>query len=267
MTIGLALSGGGALGGAHIGILDVLTQNRLYLNSIGGTSSGALVGVLYAAGGIEAIDGFLHELTDRGVINPPHGLVLKTVDHIFSDIRQSLEAQVNGRSFADLDIPFFCVATDIISGELVLLDSGDPVSAVLASCAYPGVFPIQQVEGHLLTDGGSVCNLPSDLLRKRGADFVIGSSLYCLSPLTPSQQRGRMSRFLIAARALEIIEKDKALGQIAHSDFCFTPPVEIYRWFDFTRVTQLRAIGSEYAAAHINELKAHLNERTTTARV
>ncbi|MEI6518545.1 MAG: patatin-like phospholipase family protein [bacterium] len=261
MTIGLALSGGGALGGAHIGILDVLSQQDIHLDCIGGTSAGALIGLLYAAGGMEAIEGFLQELTERGVIHPNHGLVLKTVDGIFNDIRESLATQVAGRNFSELDTPFFCVATDIITGKMVVLDSGDPVAAVLASCAYPGVFPIQQVSEHFLVDGGLVCNLPSDLLRAREIDFIIGSSLYCLSPLTPVQQRGRLSRLLVAGRALEIIEKDRVFGQIAYCDFCFTPPVEIYKWFDFAMVKDLRNLGNQYAASRIGELKERIEKQ------
>jgi NTE family protein len=261
MNIGLALSGGGALGGAHIGILEVMTQQKLLPNCIGGTSAGALIGVLYAAGGMDAIEGFLDELTDRGVIHTNHGLVLKTVDGIFKDIRESLENQIGGRSFSELEIPFFCVATDIITGEMLVLDSGDPVTAVLASCAYPGVFPIQQVDGRQLVDGGLVCNLPSNLLKAKDVDFIIGSSLYCLSPLTPNQQRGRLSRLIVATRALEIIEKDRVIGQISHCDFCFTPPVEVYRWFDFAFVGQLRNLGIQYAETCITELQERLNER------
>jgi NTE family protein len=264
MNIGLALSGGGALGGAHIGILDVLCKQQLQIDCIGGTSAGALIGVLYAAGGMDAIEGFLRELKERGVINPPHGLVLKTVDGIFKDIRESLETQIGGRSFSDLEIPFFCVATNIITGEMVILDSGDPVTAALASCAYPGVFPVQQVNDNLLVDGGLVCNLPSDLLRTRGADYIIGSSLYCLSPLTSNQQSGRMSRLLVATRALEIIEKDRVLRQIAFCDFCFTPPVEVYRWFDFALVSDLRKLGSQYAASRIDELQELLKIQAKT---
>lgn len=260
MTIGLALSGGGALGGAHIGILDVLTRLRLRIDLIGGTSAGSLIGLLYAAGGMAAIDSFLKDMTERGIINFALGPVLKTGERIFVDVRQSLDAQLRGRSFTDLDIPFFCVATDIHTGELVLLDRGDPVSAVLASCAYPGVFPMQKLDGRLLVDGGLVNNLPSELLRTRGAEFLIGSSLYCLSPLTPDQRRGRMNRLQVAVRALEIIEKFPVLAQLAHCDFCFTPPVDVYHWFDFSQVAKLRAIGSEYAESRSDELQQRLSE-------
>lgn len=260
MTTGLALSGGGALGGAHIGILDVLSQQKIKIDCVAGTSAGALIGVLYAAGGMDAINGFLDELTERGIVNPMHGLMLKTVDGIFNDIRESLDTQIGGRNFSELDIPFFCVATDIITGEMVVIDSGNPVEAVLASCSYPGVFPIQQVEGRHLVDGGLVRNLPSDLLKERDTDFIIGSSLYCLSPLTPNQQKGRLSRLLVAARAIEIIEKDRVLSQIAHCNFCFTPPVEIYRWFDFAQVNELRKIGTQYAETRIDELKELLEQ-------
>jgi NTE family protein len=259
MKIGLALSGGGALGAAHIGVLDCLAAAQVHPHCIGGTSSGAIIGLLYAAGGIPAIDGFLGDLTERGIVNPVGHIVLKTADRIFVDVEQALRKQVKQRTFADLPIPFFCVATDIVTGELVQLDHGDPVAAVLASAAYPGVFPVQHVAGHYLVDGGLTRNLPADLLRARGAGFLIGSSLYCLSPLTSQQQHGRMSRLLVAARALEIIEKDRVKAQIDHCDFCFTPPVETYKWYDFDRVPQIRTVGRAYAEERADALRTLLD--------
>lgn len=258
MMIGLALSGGGALGAAHIGILEALEARGVRPDCLAGTSAGALIGVVYAARGIAGIIDFLAHLEERGIVNPVGGVVLKTADRIFLDIRQALERQVGGRTFAELAIPFCCVATDIISGEMVVMDAGNPVAAVMASAAYPGVFPVQRVDGRLLLDGGVTRNLPADVLRARGAEFLIGSSLYCLSPLTPAQQRGRMNRLLAAARALEIIERDRVNGQIAHCDFCFLPPVETFKWYDFDHVDTLRAVGRSYAESRMDALLARL---------
>lgn len=260
MTVGLALSGGGALGAAHLGILTALDECKVRVDAVAGTSAGALSGLLYAAGGMNAIEGFLKDLESARLINA--GMVLRSADWIFADIRAALTNRIPAKTFADLPIPFFCVATDIITGEMVILDDGNPVDAVLASCAVPGVFPMQQVNGRWLVDGGLTRNLPADLLRARGADFLIGSSLYCLSPLTAAQQRGRISRFHVVARALEIIERDRSIGQITHCDFCFTPPVETYRWYEFDHVSDIRAVGYSYAKEQMAGLaKALANVR------
>jgi NTE family protein len=255
MTIGLALSGGGALGAAHIGVMQGLAERGVRVDAVAGTSAGALTGLLFAAGGMPAIQAFLDDLHTAGLINA--GLVLRSSDRIFANIRAALAAHVPAR-FSDLPIPFFCVATDIMTGEMVVLREGNPVEAVLASCAVPGVFPMQRVDGRWLVDGGLTRNLPADLLRAHGADVLIGSSLYCLSPLTAAQQRGRISRLHVVARALEIIERDRSAAQMAHCDFCFTPPVETYKWYEFDQVAELRGVGYTYARRQMEGLEAVL---------
>jgi len=246
VKIGLALSGGGALGAAHIGVLEEIDRHTLRIERICGTSSGAIIGLLYAAGGTAAIHTFLDDLRSRGVIGRLHTILTKTPDRIFAEITDVLHAHVPVKSFSELAIPFSCVATDLISGEMTVLDDGGPVAAVMASAAYPGVFPIQRLDGHSFIDGGVTRNFPADIVKESGVSFVIGSSLYCLSKLRPGKQ-ARLSRLQAMLRAFEIQERELSIQQMEHCDFCFSPPVHVFRWYEFDQVDAIVDLGRAYA--------------------
>lgn len=258
MHIGLALSGGGAIGAAHIGVLEQIEEYRVHPDSICGTSAGAIVGLLYADGGIDAIFRFLKLLETDGLIRSPLGLLARTPEKIWTLVGEALSMCVEARSFEDLRVPFSCVATDIVTGAPVVIDSGDPVAAVKASAAYPGVFAIQRVSGRYLVDGGITRNLPADIVRKSGADFVIGSSLYRVPEVKYNRGKPRLSRVEVALRALEIMELEMSLQQIKLCDFCFQPPVETYRWYDFDRVAEILRLGRMDASENVGMLLAKL---------
>lgn len=254
MTIGLALSGGGALGVAHIGILEEMERHHLRIDMLSGTSAGAIIGLLYADGGLPALDAFLNELTERGISNNPGLLLFRRPESLFEEIRAVLRRHVAATSFASLHMPFCCVATDIIDGSMVVLRDGDPVAAVMASAAYPGVFPAQRIDGRFYVDGGVTRNLPADVLRQSGADFIIGSSLYALLPLPKSQTRLNLTRIQAVLRALDVQQLELSLLQLPFCNFCFAPPIESFRWHDFDRVDILREVGRRYAGERIGEL-------------
>ncbi|NLN75187.1 MAG: hypothetical protein GX139_02605 [Armatimonadetes bacterium] len=260
MHVGLALSGGGAIGAAHIGVLEQMEEHHVRLDSICGTSAGAIVGLLYADGGINAIFRFLNLLEECGLIKSPLGLLARTPERIWTQVSEALSTCVEARSFEDLRLPFSCVATDIVTGSPVVIDSGDPIAAVKASAAYPSVFAIQRVSGSFLVDGGITRNLPADIVRKSGADFVIGSSLYRVPQVSYNKDKPRLGRVEVALRVLEIMELEMSLQQIKLCDFCFQPPVETYRWYDFDRIAEILQLGRSDASRNVGTLLAKLRE-------
>lgn len=203
--VALVLSGGGARGAAHVGVLRVLEEMRVPIDLIVGTSAGAVVGGLYASGmSPDEITVFLTDLdwdralTDRpprrnlsfrrkeddaryltrleigyrnGRLYLPRGLIAgQNVNFLLKT--QTLDAAAIER-FDDLPIPFRAIATDIETGEMVVLDHGDLALAMRASMSVPGAFAPVEVDGRLLVDGGLVRNLPVDVARSLGADVVI----------------------------------------------------------------------------------------------
>ncbi len=206
-AIGLVLSGGGAKGLAHIGILKAIDSAGLKIDYITGTSMGSIIGGLYSIGysadSIEkmarSIDWDLllsNQSSLRSVIMDEkseygrYDVELPWVNHWFRFATGVIEGQelwlkfselfrpvYNVKDFSRFSIPFKCIATDISSGDAVVLDSGEIVSALRASMAIPSIFTAVEYHGRKLVDGGVVRNFPVKDVRQMGADIVIGSNV------------------------------------------------------------------------------------------
>jgi NTE family protein len=179
LTIGVALSGGGAAGLAHVGVLEELTAGGIPVHCVAGTSAGAVVGAAYAAGRLDAFRDTMCGLTRRRVLRmfdptwPRSGLL---------EGRRSLELVRPhvGERIEGLPRPFAAVATDLRAGTEVVLRDGDVVEALRASIAIPGLFTPQHWRGRLLVDGGLTNPLPVDVAHQLGAQFVIAVSVLAL---------------------------------------------------------------------------------------
>jgi NTE family protein len=169
--VGLVLGGGAARGVAHAGVIKVLTENKIPIHCIAGTSSGAIFGALFA-GGMNPYD--MAKLVH-------HTEWTKLVSFKFSlagavsgeGIEKLMISSIGNKNFEDLRIPLSIVATDIKTGERVVIKSGNIAKAVHASSAIPGMFSPVQFQGRLLADGLIVDNVPVDAAREMGADFII----------------------------------------------------------------------------------------------
>lgn len=257
--IGLALSGGGVMGIAHYGVLKQLEANNIPISIISGTSAGAIIGALFATGGSAKVESFLAYLDGAGVFKQNSFFFPGS---LFSTIRVALEKYLGITDFKQLKIPFICIATDIATGEEVILEKGNIIDAVMASAAYPGVFATQFINGRNLVDGGVVRNLPVTELKERGANFIIGSSLCNITSLDSKAKTGRihLSRFDTIARAADIMQRDLAQKEIKLCNFCFYPPVSNFRWYQFDQLPKLKEVGDEYAKKHMDKLIDLLNK-------
>lgn len=284
--IGLVLSGGGARGAAHVGVLKVLDEMRIPIHAIAGTSIGAVVGGLYASGMTgEEIEKLLTSVNwqDAFQDRPPRarlGYRRKQDDRNFL-VRYSLGVREEGfvyprglvqgqkieqvlrnaampvadvQDFDQLPIPFRATATDLETGELVVLSTGDLVTAMRASMSAPGVFAPAPREGRLLIDGGIAENLPVDIARQMGVDRLIvvdvSFPLYAREELTsPIEVTNQAFAILIRKRTLE--ERAKLRPQ----DIIIDPPLGRYPSADFSRVTEALRAGRVGAEAVREELE------------
>jgi len=173
--IGLALGGGGALGAAHIGVLKAFAELNIPVHAVTGTSIGALVGGLYAFGKsceeLEEIALDMSWMEVAGITLSRFGILSN------SRLYDLVGEQLNEVRIENATIPFAAIATDIASGEKVILDSGWLHEAVAASTCIPGVFVPIELNGRMLVDGGIVENVPLSPLRGMGADFLIAVDL------------------------------------------------------------------------------------------
>ncbi|HEY1875549.1 MAG TPA: patatin-like phospholipase family protein, partial [Steroidobacteraceae bacterium] len=206
--VGLALAGGGARGGAHVGVLKVLEDLHVPIDCIAGTSMGALVGGGYASGmSASEIERFIKAVDWKSTIGGVGGRALEPAEQKrFNDASGPLVYGVKGgrivvrsgllassriedmlrtyvasaRSVSDfnqLPIPYRAVATDMLSGRMVVLDHGDIATAMRASMAIPGLFAPVVTDQYILADGYIVRNLPIDVVRDTCADVVIAVNL------------------------------------------------------------------------------------------
>jgi NTE family protein len=174
--LALALGGGGALGAAHVGVLQVLQERGISPSLVVGTSIGSVIGAAYAA----EIDPYeLEELIlaanwgDFGTFSIAPSLGLLNTD----GLRASIEQLVGDRLIEDLPIRYGAVASDLGAGKSVLLDHGPLYPAVAASISVPGIFAPTTLDGHRLMDGGIYENLPLEAAFEMGAKHVIGVRL------------------------------------------------------------------------------------------
>ncbi len=200
-TIGLALSGGGMRGLAHLGVLTVMEEERIPVDFIAGTSMGGLITLLYAAGVP------LDKLREVG--EKVHLLQIASPDPTRNGLlgHEKMTAflvKLLGRddlTFAELRIPAAVVATDVETGAMVLLNEGPIIPAMLATSAVPLMFAPVHHRGRWLVDGGAVNNFPFDIVRAMGAERVIGvetpPSVELIPTETPGTSRRRLERITL----------------------------------------------------------------------
>ncbi|MDD5702101.1 MAG: patatin-like phospholipase family protein [Dehalococcoidales bacterium] len=174
VKVGLALGGGYARGLAHIGVLEVLEREGIPVDMIAGTSIGALVGALYA---IERDAALLKnqamQLDSRGLASLVDLTLPKSGFIRGKRVTSLLRRFIGDAQFKDLSTPLFCVATDIITGEEIVINQGSVLEAVRASISIPIIFTVAKSNGRYLVDGGLVNPVPVSVLRKMGADYII----------------------------------------------------------------------------------------------
>lgn len=252
MKVGLALGGGAARGMAHIGVLDVLSKAGIPFHCLSGCSVGAVVGALYCAGySMEEIRCAAPHIHWRRIAQKAksreHGLLS------FEKLERLLVMMIGDIDFCDLKIPFNVAAMDFETGEKVILKSGSVPKAVRASCSIPGFVSPVRVEGRLLVDGGIVDNLPVELARDLGADYVIGVDIF-----KPIYQRG----FGPIGTGLTTIETliRNAGGGISRADFMIKPDTAGKTYIRFSRHQELISEGERTARACLPELITDLGE-------
>jgi len=204
LKVGLILSGGGAKGIAHVGVLKEIERAGVRIDYIGGTSMGAIVGGLYACGYTASqleemllstnLNGVISDKFDRDVMSfdakedaSRYAITLPIVkgriqfplslskgQNVYAMFVQLMHEQRNTQDFSKLPIPFYCVATDINTGEKIVLDKGYLPLAVNASSALPTLFSPVKVEDRMLIDGGIIDNYPIDEMLSKNMDVIIG---------------------------------------------------------------------------------------------
>jgi NTE family protein len=290
-SVGLALGSGAAWGLAHIGVLDVFEREGIPIDAIAGASMGAIVGAHYAVGfsparlaeiatGVRDIPAFIRILprllylaVDFNVRRPG----LFAGDH-FQRVLDSL-GPIEGRTFADLEIPFRAVATDIATGARVELTDGDLCIAMRASFSAPWIFSPFRIGEHILIDGGMSDPVPAETARSMGADLVIGvnvvppvfpqaqnplevalRALARVNPLAVSADARLPSSFDVVVRTLQIMQHELGNNRAAEADLLIRPDLRDYWVLEFWKAASLIEQGRRAARAELPAIREKLDE-------
>jgi NTE family protein len=282
----LVLSGGGARGAAHVGVLEVLEKLDVPVDCIVGTSFGAIIGGLYASGMppkfLERVlrnPGVQREMAENrprselpyrvkqrrahylfsiefgyknGKFHFPEGLVR---GHSARELLNSLTLWTRpARDFSKLPIPFRAVATDIETGKAVILDHGDLAEVMRASMAVPGFYAPVRLQGHLLADGGLVRNLPVGVARQMGADVIIAVDVS-----TPLAKAESLNSVLgVSVQVVNLLTRENVKTSIAKldsDDTIIRPKLDGINSRDFDRMGEAIYAGREAALAAAPALK------------
>ena len=215
--IGLALSGGGMRGAAHIGLLKRLDEMDIKPHVIAGTSAGAIVGSLYAAG--HSYPTILEFFKEQKLFDITHFTWTKPGFIDTDDYLEHMRPYFDEDRFDALNTKLYVLAAEILHGEMCIFESGELIKTVLASAAIPGVFSPVQIGDKLYVDGGVVNNFPSDILRDK-CDFVIGMNVNAIPKVKPEDMG---TTFSILRRVYEISSRKQALENEQYCDIAITP--------------------------------------------
>mgnify|MGYP005839392627 CR=1 FL=1 len=293
--MGLALGGGGARGGIHIGVLKVLEESGIRASCVAGTSIGALVGGFYALSLSarkleERLSSYLaSDIFKRAKFNlmaqadspkdaPLFTRIASFIKKEFllalalrrpyliprEDFLENLAYFLPDVPMEGTRIPFAAMATDLERGEAVLIKEGSMRDAVYASCAYPGVVEPLRLRGRLLVDGGVVAMVPVEAARALGADMVLAvNAEKCIG-----ESAEGLSGIEILFRADDIMAAELTRRQTQEADILIHPGVGDTKWYDFQKMPDYIAVGERAARERLAEIRKALgsNSRTRSQR-
>ncbi len=274
--IGLVLEGGGALGLAHIGVIQWLEEHHIPISYVAGTSMGGLVGGVYATGHSpkeietlissiqwdEVLQGKIpfQDLTFRrkqDAVDYPNSLEFglrhgvqfpegfnsgQQVGLIFDKIALPYSEI---RNFNDLPIPFGCVSTDLLTGKEEIFRSGSLALALRSTMSLPGIFTPVREQDHIFADGALLDNLPVDVAQDMGADLTVAVHLQ-VKGLDP---KSSLSTFTVLGRSLSVVIAANELRSMEKADVLISVPLEDYSSLDYSKGPEMIKAGYEAAAA------------------
>lgn len=259
MKIGIALGGGIGYGFAHVGVLKVLEASGLNFDIVSGTSVGSIVGALYAAGKsaaeIEKITAEVQWQDLLKLIIPKEGLVS------LENLEDFLKKACGCKNIEDMPIKFSAVATDLVKGKSMVFDSGPVTKAVRASCSIPGIFTPLHIDGAILVDGGVTNNIPVDVVKKQGADFIIGVDV-----LTNSRTdlAAKPDIFKIMWQSFEILINENTKNTIySDADVMIMPEIGEENPFDLSHRSRIIKKGMFAAEEKLEEIREKLKAKDT----
>ncbi len=253
--IGITFSGGGARAVTHIGIIQAFEEHGIKANFVAGTSGGAIVAALYAAG--VSVDK-MKELAGQGSLFKIYkaGLPIKGFTSL-EYLGELLQEYIGIDTFEDLQIPLSVIAANLLTGEKETLNKGSLYPAIMASCAIPILFDPVEINKQLYVDGGIFDNMPVSPLQNT-CDLIIGVNV---SPniLLPVESLSNMMS--IGMRVFDMSVSENAQSNYPHCNVVIAPKEVLpYGILDFAAHKELFEVGYKTGLKHIEEIKKLIEE-------
>jgi NTE family protein len=252
IKLGLALGGGAVRGMAHVGVLAALAEANIHVDFVAGTSAGSIIGALYCAGvSLERMYAIARKINWwrlSGLTVNPYGFVS------FTRLARWLNSEIGELNFEELHTPFAVATTDIVQAEAVYISTGKLAPAVQASCSIPGFVTPVEINHRLLVDGSLVNTIPVELVRKLGAEYVIGVDI-----MTPKLRR-RLGPLGFGIAAIEIMIERAGCG-MEKADCLISPHLSGHTYLRFSKREALFELGLRAGREVIPQIEACLAER------
>jgi len=262
--VGLALSGGAARGLAHIGVLEVLEKEGIPIDMIAGTSAGAAIGALYAQGkDINQIKNLAINLNWKELVSLVDLALPKTGFIKGRKVKNQLRSIVGDIEFEELRIPLACVATDIRTGEEVIIKQGSVLEGVRASISAPVIFTTVRWGGKYLVDGGLVNPVPVSVLKGMGADFIIAVNV--IPDLSErvhqasNEEAKKPNIFSVIMQTIYITTAQAVKSSLKGADIIIKPQMAGIGYGDFHRARECIRQGQLATQSSISEIKRQLD--------
>jgi NTE family protein len=260
--VSLVLSGGGARGISHIGVLEVLEREKIPINMIVGTSMGALVGGMYLLGEMPELKKILLNLKKSGVVKlflsrpSSEGLVDG------NNITKLISKFTKGKKIEELSVPFIAVSADLETGKTVAIDKGDILSSIRSSISIPGIFIPVHNKNLILVDGGIVDPVPVDIASKYSKKIIVVDALSRMQHIKTEKQVFHENVLDIIEDSIVIMQKKLAkldLRKRKNREFIIKPKLPRVGSLEFYKAKELIDAGKKEAEKMLPKLKKFLS--------
>ncbi len=257
MKIGLALGGGAVFGFAHIGVIKVLEKEGIRPDIITGTSVGSLIGGLYASGvSIGEIEDIAEKFNWFEIARftlPKQGLV--SIDRLVDFVEKHSKC----KNIEETKIKFAAVAVNLLKGEEEIFDSGPMGPAIRASCSIPGIFTPALYNNSVYIDGGILNNVPTDIAKKMGADYLIGVDITARAKMDIMKHR---DIFNILWKSWQIsAHQSTSLRSYNEAGVILMPDIREINPFDTSQKKKIIAAGEESARQHLKVISRAVSKK------
>jgi NTE family protein len=251
--IGLALGSGGARGFAHLGVIKALKDAGIPIHLIAGSSMGALVASFYGAG----LDmDRLYKLSTAFKRKYFLDFTVPKMGFISGKkVKEFIKVFTHGKNIEELSIPIGIVATDLLTGEKVVFQTGPVADAVRASISIPGIFVPEKQNGRILVDGGVSDRVPVSVAKEMGADIVIAVDVSRVK-----RNAEITSIYDVIMQSIDIMQAEIINNREIAANVMIRPPVEIYSSRAFTNIEEIINHGEEETKKHLNQIKTVIEQ-------